>query len=585
MRKPPPSWRGLRERPFGAPGSALRAVSVSFRWSLPGASAPLHKLLAPLLAFATGVSTWALVSKLLLGGVVVVCAWLLWADVGVSALTVAFAVACACLVLRCTEQSRAMQAQSQTVQLLQALVDNTSDAVFAKDREGRYMLFNRAAGQLGGIDPPSALGQVDSLLFPSMADAIREQDRRVMELNQPQTFEETLEAPTGTRTFLTTKGPLRNAQGVIGLFGIARDITEMVQARVHLQRSEQRFRLAAADGDVWDWDIVAGKAVSQSSFWRRLGFEPPADHEVFEWLTMLVHSDDRDLWRRALRAHLRDREPYVLEFRARHRNGAWRWFRTQGQALWNEQGRAIYMAGTTHDVTDRREIEEALLHTRVELSNLTQRLMAQERVTTMHLAHSLHDQLGQVLGGARLHLDLALAQADGPQGARRDRLDRVSTLLDHAIGEVRSMLVALRPPVLREQGLAAALDNDIRHGAARGLPTQVLLHVDQPCAVSRWPEEVEYAAFMIVREALANALKHAHAQRLHVSLSQHCDGFELRVDDDGVGIADDRRDARPGHLGMVGMRERAVSIGAILSVERRLSGGTTVRLIWNGRPP
>jgi PAS domain S-box-containing protein len=548
--------------------------------SMPSPSAPLNKLLVPLLAFSAGMSAWALLSKLLPGALVADYLALLLADVGVSALAVAFAAVCACLMLRRAERAHAAQTQNQTMQLLQALIDNTSDAVFAKDREGRYLLFNRAAGQIAGMDPQAVVGHTDQNLFPSLYASIRERDLSVMRLNQPQTFEETLDTPTGKRTFLTTKGPLRDAQGVYGLFGIARDITEMVHARAQLQRSEQRFRLAAADGDVWDWDIASGKAVSQSSFWRRLGFEPPADHEALDWLTMLVHPEDREVWRRALRAHLRDREPYVLEFRARHRNGGWRWFRTQGQALWNEQGRAIYMAGTTHDVTERREMEDALQQTRVELSNLTQRLMAQERETTMRLAHSLHDELGQVLGGARLHLDLALTQADGPDGARRDRLDRVSTLIDHAIAEVRRMLVALRPPSLREQGLAAALDNDIRHGAARGLPVQVLLHVDPQAAANRWPEPVEYAAFMIAREALTNALKHAHAQRVHVSLSSHDGGFELRVDDDGVGIAHELQHGRPGHLGMVGMRERAASIDALFAVERRLSGGTTARLTW-----
>jgi PAS domain S-box-containing protein len=473
----------------------------------------------------------------------------------------------------------------RSAQLLQALVDSTADAVFAKSRDGRYLLCNEAAGRMAGIDPQDVVGQTDQALFADRAASMRERDASVMQLTQPQTSEDVLETPSGPRTFLTTVGPLRDAQGVWGLFGIARDITETVRVREELHRNEQRFHLAVAGGDVWDWDIASGGQVSQSNFWQRLGWEPPPDDQADELLTSLVHPEDRNLLRAGLRAHFRDRRPYEVEFRARHRRGGWRWFRTQGQALWNEQGRAIYIAGTTHDITDRKEVEDTLVRTRLELSNLAQRLMRQEREATLRLASSLHDQLGQVLGGARLHLDLALAQADGPQGARRDRLERVSTLLDHAIAEVRSMLVALRPPVLREQGLAAALDNDIRHGTAKGLPTQVLLHVDQPCAASRWAEDVEYAAFMVAREALTNALKHAQAQRVHVSLSQHGNGFELRVDDDGIGLADELRLGRPGlpgHLGLVGMRERAVTIGALFAVERRLSGGTTVRLTWSG---
>jgi PAS domain S-box-containing protein len=534
------------------------------------AAAGIGRLGLPL-AFAVGTALTALLTLLPLGPM----AWLAPDFLVVAAFA-------ACLLLRRKDLAHGAQAQQRAAQMLQTLADTTSDAVFAKDREGRYLLFNHAACKAACVDAQSVLGQTDAVLFPALHTEIRERDLRVLQQDVPQTYEETLDTPRGKRTFLTTKGPLRDERGVFGLFGIARDITEMVLAREQLQQSEQRFRLAAAGGDVWDWNIAAGKAVSQSSFWRRLGFEPPADSEAAQWLPMLMHSDDRQAWQQALREHLRDRKPYAVEFRARQRNGGWRWFRTQGQALWNEHGRATYMAGTTYDVTDRREAEEVLQTTRVELSELSQRLMQQEREMTKRLAHSLHDQLGQVLGSARLHLDVALAHPDDPTAARCDRLNRVSTLIDHAVTEVRRVLVDLRPPVLNEQGLGAALDNEIRHGA-QGLNTQVLLHIDARSRAGRWPEAVEYAAFMVAREALSNALKHAQARRVHVSLVSHGEDFELRVDDDGVGIAETRRNGVAGHLGLVGMRERAASIGGLFTVERRLSGGTTVCLIWRGK--
>ncbi len=534
----------------------------------PNAAAGIGRLELPV-AFAAGVALSTLLTLLPLGPM----AWVL----PIALVVLAFA---ACLLLRRKDLAHGAQAQQRAAQMLQALADETSDAVFAKDTEGRYLLFNRAAGEAAGVDAQSVLGQTDAALLPAFYAAIRERDLSVLQQGVPQTFEETLDTPRGKRTFITTKGPLRDERGVFGLFGIARDITEMVQARERLQQSEQRFRLAASGGDVWDWDIVAGKSQSQSGFWRRLGFEPPGDSEAAQWLPTLMHSDDRQAWQRALRAHLRDHEPYAVEFRARQRNGGWRWFHTQGQAVWNEHGRAIYMAGTTYDVTDRREAEEALQKTRVDLSELNQRLMDQEREMTTRFGRSLHDQLGQLLGGARLHLDLALAHTDDPEAARRDRLNRVSMLVDGAITEVRRVLVELRPPLLREQGLGTALDNEIRHGAAQGLATQVLLHMDAHAQTSRWSEEVEYAAFMVAREALTNALKHAKARRVHVGLVSHGQDIELRIDDDGVGIAEGSRQGVPGHLGLVGMRERAASIGGSFTVERRLSGGTSVRLVW-----
>jgi signal transduction histidine kinase len=373
---------------------------------------------------------------------------------------------------------------------------------------------------------------------------------------------------------------MRGAQGVVGLFGISRDITQMVRARQDLTRSEQRFRLAAAGGHVWEWDLVGHRAETQSSFWQRLGHEPPADADAPRRLIELMHPDDRDLWQAALHAHIVGRQPYELEFRARHRLGHWRWFRTQGQALWDEAGRATYMAGTTFDVTDRRNAEDALLRTHSALSSLTQRLMEQERESTTRLAQLLHDRLGQTLASARLHLDLALEQAAVALGMDGARLGRVSSLLDDAIGEVRRLLVELQPPLLQEQGLAAALDNEARRAAAEGLEARIHFEAQALAATVRWPDMVEHAAFMVAREALANVLRHAGASQVWLVLSGDGRRLELRVEDDGRGIADNDRNGRPGHLGLVGMRERAASIGARLSVERRPEGGTIVRLCW-----
>jgi PAS domain S-box-containing protein len=477
-------------------------------------------------------------------------------------------------------QVQALQERSRSARLLQTLTDNSPDAIFAKDRDGRYLLFNRAAARAVGADPRAVLGRDDSDFFgPQVAQAIAERDREVMQHRQPQTFEETIDTVAGPRIFLTTKGALLEDGSVIGVFGIARDVTESVHARERLRLSEQRFRLAAAGGHVWDWDVKGQVTESQSSFWQRLGYEPPPHAESRRRLFELMHPEDRETWLAAIEAHIVEREPYELEFRARHRNGHWRWFRTQGQAVWDEQGRATYMAGTTFDVTDRRHAEDALLGTQSELSHLSQRLMEQERETTLRLAQALHDRLGQVLGSARLHLDLALAQP-----ARGERLGRVSSMLDEAIAEVRRVLVELRPPLLQEQGLAAALDNEVRRDSINGLDAVLRFESSADAAFARWPEAVEHAAFMIARESLANALQHAQAGEVCVRLSGDGDGLDLHVQDDGRGIADEDRHGRPGHLGLVGMRERAASIGAALAIERGPGSGTTVHLRWRERP-
>jgi PAS domain S-box-containing protein len=144
--------------------------------------------------------------------------------------------------------SKAVQ-QSQeerlkTLSLLAAIADSSHDAIFAKDLEGRYTLFNRAAGQLFSIQSEDVLGCDDRAIFPpEQADRLMDLNRRVIARNTTITAEEVFKSPEGERILLATKGPLRDAEGkVIGLFGISHDITALKQTERNLLNSEERFR-------------------------------------------------------------------------------------------------------------------------------------------------------------------------------------------------------------------------------------------------------------------------------------------------------------------------------------------------------
>jgi len=233
------------------------------------------------------------------------------------------------------------------------------------------------------------------------------------------------------------------------------------------------------------------------------------------------------------------------------------------------------------DVTERQAAEQARIDHQRDLSNLTQRLMSQERETSRHLAQTLHDHLGQSLAVSRLRLDaVAVAQRHHMSDTLRSEWSRIGQSLDQAIADVRLVLGDLRPPMLEEQGLLAALDNEVRVRSLDGPGLDVLLELDDGLSGVRWPTDVEYCAFMVAREAVVNAQLHAAASLVRVVVSGDRHRLQLQVVDDGRGIADDVRQGRPGHLGLVGMRERALAIGAEFSVQRVPEGGTRVLLQW-----
>lgn len=128
--------------------------------------------------------------------------------------------------------------------LLDAIVRSSSDPVFAKDAQGRYLMFNPEFCRLLSVSEASMLGRTDEALLPAeVARRIMDNDRIVLAGGQVVRFEERLPTADGERVFLCTKGPLRDGGGrVIGLYGVARDMTERLHAERRLRESEERFR-------------------------------------------------------------------------------------------------------------------------------------------------------------------------------------------------------------------------------------------------------------------------------------------------------------------------------------------------------
>ncbi len=130
------------------------------------------------------------------------------------------------------------------LQRLHDIAEGSTDAILAMDAQGRVLLFNAAAARFTGKQPAEVMGRDETVLFPpEQAERLMADNRAVMVADETRTFEDTLTTPDGDRTFLTTKGPLHDTDGrVIGLFVVARDITEHKQAQDALRRSNRALR-------------------------------------------------------------------------------------------------------------------------------------------------------------------------------------------------------------------------------------------------------------------------------------------------------------------------------------------------------
>ena len=219
----------------------------------------------------------------------------------------------------------------------------------------------------------------------------------------------------------------------------------------------------------------------------------------------------------------------------------------------------------------RRDLEKTYLG----LRQLTQRLESAKEEERRHISRELHDELGQNLTAAKLQLQMLRRDATDTDSAAR--LGESVDMMDAMIGQVRRISLSLRPPLLDELGLAAALEQFL-YGLSERTGTPIEFECRQH--VGDIPPDSGTAVFRVVQEAVNNALRHAQASRVRVELAREEDGtLRVGIADDGQGFdpAAIRAEVERGeHLGLRGMEERINAQGGRLEVVSRPGGGCSI---------
>jgi len=231
-------------------------------------------------------------------------------------------------------------------------------------------------------------------------------------------------------------------------------------------------------------------------------------------------------------------------------------------------------AGFTH--VDQSVIETLAAHAAVAIENA--RLHERSRELTVaeernRLARELHDSVTQSLFSLALTADAAALLVDVEPARAKEQMEVVRTLAREAMDEMRSLVFELRPADLGQDGLASTLRKHVA-SLRRLYPTPIELDLDGEAPL---PAPLEREIFRIAQEAMANALKHAHATRLRVRLRREGDRLELVVADDGAGF-DPQGPRAARRLGLVSMRERAEALGGELRIGSKRGEGTSVVL-------
>lgn len=243
-------------------------------------------------------------------------------------------------------------------------------------------------------------------------------------------------------------------------------------------------------------------------------------------------------------------------YRDRELLGALAVVKPRGERLNHVERRLLYdLASQAGLVFERFRLVQELRESRA-------RIVAAQDVERRRIERNLHDGAQQRFVNALLAL--GMAGAEGPVAGREELQAQASHEIQAGLSELRGLARGLNPPLLVEEGIAAA----VRSLADR---SPILTTVDCP-ADQRYPEAIESAAYYVIAEAMTNAVKHSGASTVTVRIGEANGHLEIEIVDDGTGGADARRGT-----GLVGLHDRTAAVGGRLFVESPAGGGTRVR--------
>jgi PAS domain S-box-containing protein len=242
------------------------------------------------------------------------------------------------------------------------------------------------------------------------------------------------------------------------------------------------------------------------------------------------------------------------------------------------QGPPIGWLVVLRDVTEHHRTLRSLRQLDEQRRSLLERLVTSQERERRQVANDIHDDAIQAMVAVGLQLRALGGRLRDPRST--ELLARLAATATESVGRLRQLVFELRPPLLDEVGLAAAIRQYVtRAGQLGGFTAQVS---DE--SAGELPDELRVVAYRIVQEALANVRAHARASQVAVRLEEAEGGLLARVSDDGAGFLPGLVERHPaGHLGLISMREQATMAGGWCRVASAPGQGTTVEL-WIPRP-
>lgn len=450
-----------------------------------------------------------------------------------------------------------------------AILDSIPDPVFVKDTSGRYLQANEAAARALRHARGDLIGKQDAEVMEA-ADAARvtAYDEKVR-AGEVVRYEETFLSDADARHYETSKYPLRSADGrVTGIFGIARDITDIRRTAEALRRSEESLHLAlcGAGASPWSWDARTNTVIWTAEGFALFGIPPQDGGLTFEhWMACLVEEDRARVSESVSRATSAGEPDFRYEYRVRLPRGEVRWITTLGRYSYGEDG-PLGAAGISFDTTERKVMEQELR----EAKEGAERAAAAKARFLAAASHDLRQPIqGLYMFAASLRGEVSGPEAADNLGHLERAIDSLKALLDGLL-DVSRLDAGILEPEARDFCLSDLLD-EVRASyaqvaAAKGVAFEV------ECDGANVRSDPTLVGRML-RNLVENAVRYTPSGSVTVRCRREGGVVAVEVADTGIGIPADQMDHIWDEFHQVGNpeRDRENGLGLGLAIVRRLS--------------
>jgi len=476
-----------------------------------------------------------------------------------------------------TERKR-VEAQLDNERIrLQTLVKTMPELVWLKDCEGTFLGCNPQFERFFGAKECDIVGKTDyDFVDRELADFFRQKDREAMAAGGPSINEEWITYPdTGERVLLETiKTPIRDDAGqLIGVMGIGRDITARKQ-----DEEELRFKnaLLMTENEVSiEGLLVVDEEVKIISHNRRFCdlWDVSEDtvkacdgEQVLQMMMMQMLKPDvfvdkiDDLFKHREASYHGETELQdgrVYEYYTSPMFGARQEY----------YGRIWYF----RDVTEQKQAARNLARSYTELQRLSLRIENARSDERAKIALNLHDEMGAMLAAMKMRVSWLASKLPNGLTQLKEEATQINELVSGAIQTMHHIVSQLRPDLLSEEGLAAAIGDYVKQFRQH---TKLECNLVLPEHEFRLDEDQSLTVFRILQESLNNVVKHAQASRVDIVFAEQSKSLSMLVKDNGIGFDADAQKEQS--YGLLGIRERALMVGGKARITTKPGKGTRV---------